>query len=71
MKTLKNKLKSNNSENKSDVETVVKEIDKNKTRLKNAQILMLDGELNAAEYKELKIKGIAKFNPVILNGYNR
>src|ERR1019366_2559092 len=32
------------------------EIEKNKTRLKNAQILMLDGELNPSEYKELKVK---------------
>jgi site-specific DNA recombinase len=56
MKTLKNKLKSNKSENKSDIEQVIKEIDKNKTRLKTAQILMLDGELNPVEYKELKIK---------------
>lgn len=56
MKTLKNKLKSNSGINKVEVEKVTKEIEKNKTRLKNAQILMLDGELNPTEYKEMKIK---------------
>jgi site-specific DNA recombinase len=56
MATLKRKLKSNSNDNKSDIEKVLKEIDKNKTRLKNAQILMLDGELNSLEYKEMKIK---------------
>ena len=56
MATLKRRLKSNRNDNKSDIEKVVKEIDKNKTRLKNAQILMLDGELNSLEYKEMKIK---------------
>ena len=35
---------------------MIKEIEKNKTRLKNAQVLMLDGELNPTEYKEMKIK---------------
>ncbi len=56
LKTLKNKLKSNSGVNKSEIEKVTKEIEKNKARLKNAQILMLDGELNTIEYKEMKIK---------------
>ena len=54
--SLKHKLKSDNSCNKGELEKVVKEIEKNKQRLKNAQILMLDGELNPSEYKELKVK---------------
>src|SRR6185312_13894197 len=56
MKSLKNKLKSNNGVNKVEVEKVSKEIEKNKTRLKNAQLLMLDGDLNPSEYKEMKVK---------------
>lgn len=56
MRTLKNKLKSNTGVNKGEIEKVSKEIEKNKTRLKNAQILMLDGELNPIEYREMKIK---------------
>lgn len=56
MKNLKNKLKSNSGINKIEIEKVSKEIEKNKTRLKNAQILMLDGDLNPTEYKEMKIK---------------
>ncbi len=56
IRTLKEKLKLNSGVNKSEIEKVVKEIDKNKFRLKNLQILMLDGELNPTEYKELKLK---------------
>lgn len=53
---LKQQLKSNNNCDKAELEKVVKEIEKNKQRLKNAQVLMLDGELNPSEYKELKVK---------------
>ena len=56
MRTIKNKLKSNFKDNKSDVERVNNEIEKNKVRLKNAQILMLDGELTSSEYKEMKVR---------------
>jgi site-specific DNA recombinase len=56
MKNLKSKLKSNTGINKAEIEMVTKDIEKNKTRLKNAQILMLDGELNPTEYKEMKVK---------------
>ena len=56
MRTLKHKLKSNSGVNKDEIEKVTKEIEKNKTRLKNAQLLMLDGELNPTEYKEMKVK---------------
>ena len=55
-KNLKTKLKENNGVSKSEIEKLTKEIEKNKTRQKNAQILMLDGELNPTEYKEMKIK---------------
>ncbi len=56
MKSLKARLKSKTGYNKSELESVLKDIEKNKTRLKNAQVLMLDGELNPTEYKELKVK---------------
>ena len=53
---LKKQLRTSNGENKTEAEKVSKDIDKNKQRLKNAQVLMLDGEINATEYKEMKIK---------------
>ena len=53
---LKKRLKTVNGENRSESERVSKDIDKNKQRLKNAQVLMLDGEINPTEYKEMKIK---------------
>ena len=53
---LKTLLKTTNGENKTETERVSKDIDKNKQRLKNAQVLMLDGEINPTEYKEMKIK---------------
>ncbi len=56
MKSLKARLKSKTGYNKSELENTVKDIEKNKVRLKNAQVLMLDGELNPTEYKELKAK---------------
>ncbi len=56
MKNLKARLKSKTGGNKIELEKVVKEIEKNKQRLKNAQVLMLDGELNPTEYKEMKIR---------------
>lgn len=49
MKNLKNKLKSKSGINKAEIEKVTKEIEKNKRRLKNTQILMLDGKLNPNE----------------------
>ncbi len=56
MKTLKARLKSKTGYNKIELDNVMKDIQKNKQRLKNAQVLMLDGELNPTEYKELKTK---------------
>lgn len=53
---LKLRLKSKTGGNRNELEKIVKEIDKNKQRLKNAQVLMLDGELNPTEYKEMKIR---------------
>ena len=53
---LKKQLRTSNGENQTEAEKVSKDIDKNKQRLKNAQVLMLDGEINATEYKEMKIK---------------
>ena len=53
---LKTSLKTLSGENKTDAEKVSNDIEKNKQRLKNAQVLMLDGEINPTEYKEMKIK---------------
>ncbi|MHB8260452.1 MAG: recombinase family protein [Bacteroidia bacterium] len=53
---LKKRLKTTSGENKTDAERISKDIEKNKQRLKNAQVLMLDGEINPTEYKEMKIK---------------
>ena len=53
---LKKRLKTVSGENRSESERVSKDIEKNKQRLKNAQVLMLDGEINPTEYKEMKIK---------------
>jgi site-specific DNA recombinase len=53
---LKTRLKTTNGENKTEAERVSKDIDKTKQRLKNAQVLMLDGEISSTEYKEMKIK---------------
>ena len=56
MRSLKARLKANTGENKFELEKVTKDLEKNKQRLNNAQVLMLDGELNPAEYKVLKVK---------------
>lgn len=56
MTSLKKRLKDNTGYNKSELGKVVNEIEKNKQRLKNAQVLMLDGELKPSEYKELRVK---------------
>ena len=53
---LKKQLRTSSGENITEAERVSKDIDKNKQRLKNAQVLILDGEINPTEYKEMKIK---------------
>ncbi len=53
---LKNKLKQDNTTNKTALVKIMKEIEKQKQRLKNAKALMLDGEIMASEYKEMKIE---------------
>lgn len=52
---LKDKLKKNNGNCKSEMEKINKEIAKNNQRALNARTLMLDGEINPNEYKEIKI----------------
>ena len=56
IKSLKTRLKADTGNNKAELEKITKEIEKSKQRINNAQVLMLDGELNPTEYKELKVK---------------
>ncbi len=51
---LKDKLKQTNNSGKEELEKLYKEIAKQTQRLKNARELMLDGEISADEYKEMK-----------------
>lgn len=51
---LKQRLKDQNTNGKSELEKLQKEIAKQKQRLKNGKDLMLDGEISASEYKEMK-----------------
>ena len=53
-KVLKDRLKQSNVSGKSELEKLYKEIAKQKQRIKNAKDLMLDGEISANEYKEMK-----------------
>ena len=53
---LRIRLKDANGENKTELERITIQIEKNRQRLKNAQVLMLDGEINPTEYKEMKVK---------------
>lgn len=53
---LKQELKLNTKDNKAEISKINYEIEKQNTRVKNARSLMLDGELTALEYKEMKIE---------------
>jgi site-specific DNA recombinase len=53
---LKQELKLNTKDSKAEIAKINYEIEKQNTRLKNARSLMLDGELTAQEYKEMKIE---------------
>lgn len=53
---LKRELKTGTAKSKLNLEQVSNQIEKNKQRLENAKILMLDGEIDPTEYKEMKIK---------------
>ena len=53
---LKSRLKQSNITGKVAFVKITKEIEKQKQRLKNAKDLMLDGEIMASEYKEMKVE---------------
>ena len=53
---IKDKMKSNNQDSKIQIEKIQKEITKQNVRSTNARGLMLDGEINSTEYKEIKIE---------------
>jgi site-specific DNA recombinase len=53
---LKEKFKQHNTTGKAELEKNQKEIARQKQRLKNAKDLMLDGEIPAGEYKEMKFE---------------
>lgn len=55
-KVFTKQIKAENKQSKSELERITKELEKNRMRIKNAQVLMLDGELDPTEYKEMKIK---------------
>ena len=62
---LKDRLKNTNNTGKAELEKIYKEVVKQNQRQKNAKDLMLDGEISASEYKEMKFEieeVIAKFN---------
>ncbi len=59
---LKHKLKEGITFDKTELEKLGKDIEKQKLRLKNAKDLMLDGELSASEYKEMKAEVEEKIN---------
>ncbi len=56
MKNLSKRLKDNSSNNNTERIKVATDIEKNKLRLKNAQMLMLDGDISSLEYHEMKTK---------------
>jgi site-specific DNA recombinase len=53
---LKDKLKKQNVSNQSEIDAINRELVKLNQRLSNARVLMLDGEISATEYKEIKIE---------------
>ena len=50
------KLKNNNTSGKAELEKVNKEIAKQHQRISNARSLMLDGEIDASEFKSMRIE---------------
>jgi site-specific DNA recombinase len=54
--TLKHVLMGNNASNQKELVSICKEIEKQNQRLKNARMLMLDGEISAEDYKAMKVK---------------
>ncbi len=53
---VKEKLKKNNSNGKVEMDAILKDIEKQKQRISNAKSLMLDSEITASEYKEMKVE---------------
>ena len=53
---IKDKMKKNNQDSKTEIEKIQKEIAKQNLRSINARGLMLDGEITSVEYKEIKIE---------------
>ena len=53
---LKEKLKQNSNNDKTEIDKVNKDIERQKQRIQNAKSLMLDGEFTAQEYKEMKLE---------------
>lgn len=51
---LQQEFEENNKEIKEKLSHLTKDIEKQRQRLKNARVLMLDGEIDAKEYRELK-----------------
>ena len=54
-KIVNEKMKKNNSEGKEQAEKINKEIERQKQRITNARVLMLDGEISATDFKLMRI----------------
>ena len=53
---IKGMLSSENKQSRADIRKIGEAIEKTKLRMKNAQILTLDGDMEASDYKTLKIE---------------
>lgn len=53
---IKDKLNTNNSIVKTEIETIKKAIEKQTLRISNARMLMLDGEISASDFKSVRIE---------------
>lgn len=53
-KIIKDKLKENNSTGKTEMDFINKDIAKQRQRIANAKVLMLDGEIDASEFKTMR-----------------
>ena len=65
-KIVSEKLKEKNQNEREDVSKIESEIAKYRVRLENAKNLMLDGEIEASEYKEIKHSTEEKINQLSL-----
>lgn len=63
---IKQSLKENNNSVKADLQTNTKDIDKQKQRLQNARVLMLDGEITTEDYRGMKNEIESMLNELLI-----